>query len=140
MSRFVVDASVAVKWFVPEIHSREAVTLLDSAHTLLAPDLVLTEVANALWKKTRRGELRPGEARLVLGSLAAVGLELVPSRELVEAALELALRAGCTVYDGVYLALAIHHNCPLVTADRRLRTLTALRGLAKHLMWLPALV
>jgi predicted nucleic acid-binding protein len=139
VSRYVVDASVAVKWFVPEVHSREAEVLLGPAHVLLAPDLLYAEVGNALWKKTRRGELRPDEARLVLGGLRRVALQLTPTHVLVEAALDVALRADCTVYDGVYLALAVHHDCPLVTADRRLRALTAPRGLARYVTWLPAL-
>lgn len=139
MSRFVVDASVAVKWFVPEANSPEAAALLDPAHTLYAPDLLVAEVGNVLWKKTRRRELRPGEARLILRGLASVPLELTPSRDLVGAALDLALHVGCSAYDGMYLALAIHHDCRLVTADRRLRELLGRRALARHVSVLPAL-
>jgi predicted nucleic acid-binding protein len=139
VSAYVVDASVAVKWFVPEPHSREAAALLDPTLTLHAPDLLFAEVSNTLWKKTRRRELRPGEARLVLRGLASVPLEVTPIRELAPAALDLALDAGCTVYDAVYLALAIHHNCRLVTADQRLGRLIRPRALARHISLLPAI-
>ena len=137
MSRFVVDASVAVKWFVPEVHSLEAAALLDPAHTLHAPDLIFAEVGNALWKKARRHELRPVEARGVLRGLASVPLELTPTRDLVSGALDLALHLGCTAHDAMYLALAIHHECRFVTADRRLSELVGRGALARHVSVLP---
>jgi len=139
VSAYVVDASVAVKWFVPESHSREAAALLDPSFTLHAPDLLFSEVSNALWKKTRRRELRPGEAGLVLRGLNSVPIEVTSVRQLAAAALDLALEAGCTVYDGVYLALAIHHDCRLVTADQRLGRLIRPKMLARHVSLLSAI-
>ena len=139
MSAYVIDASVAVKWFVPELHSREAAALLDPTFALHAPDLLFAEVSNALWKKTRRRELNPGEARLVLRGLASVPLEVTPTRQLAAGALDLALDAGCTAYDAVYLALAIHHNCRLVTADERLGRLSRPKTLVRHISVLPAI-
>ena len=138
MSRYVVDASVAVKWFVPEVHSLEAAALLDPTHTLYAPDLLFAEVGNTLWKKTRRRELRPAEARVVLRGLASVPLGITPTRDLVSGALDLALHVGCTAYDAMYLALAMHHDCRLVTADRRLHELVGRRALARHVSVLPS--
>ena len=61
LSRVVVDASVAIKWFVPEVHAEAARRLLREGMTLLAPDLIWAEVANALWRKWREKEL-PAEA------------------------------------------------------------------------------
>ena len=139
MSRFVVDASVAVKWLVPEIHTQEAELLLDSTHVLLAPELLYAEVGNALWKRVRRRELSGEEASLVLGALHRFTLEVTPTRALVNSALELALQADCTVYDGLYLALAIHDECRLVTADSRLRSAASRHGFARHIAWLPTL-
>ena len=57
LSRVVVDASVAIKWFVPEVHAVAARRLLQEGMTLLAPDLIWAEVANALWRKWREKEL-----------------------------------------------------------------------------------
>ena len=79
MSRYVVDASVAVKWLVPEIHTQEAEQLLDPTHVLLAPDLLYAEVGNALWKRVRRRELRAEEARLVLAALHQFSLDMTAS-------------------------------------------------------------
>ena len=139
MSAYVIDASVAVKWFVPELHSREAAALLDPTFALHAPDLLFAEVSNALWKKTRRRELKLSEARLVLRGLASVPLEVTPTCQLAAGALDLALEAGCTVYDAVYLALAIHHDCRLVTADERFGRLIRPRALSRHISLLPAI-
>ena len=58
MNGLVVDASVAIKWFIDEPDSGEAVAVLQ--HSISAPDLLAPECANILWKKVGRGELRPG--------------------------------------------------------------------------------
>jgi predicted nucleic acid-binding protein len=58
MSLYVVDASVAVKLYVPEVHSQKAVQFFSDQHDLLAPDLMLSEFGNIIWKKvTLLGEL-----------------------------------------------------------------------------------
>ena len=54
MSLFVVDASVAIKWFLPEIHSDAALPLLAHKHLLHAPDLIFSEFGNVLWKRVRK--------------------------------------------------------------------------------------
>ena len=59
----VVDASVIVKWFVPEVHSAAARKWLDASHDYIAPDLMFPEVGNTLWKKVREGELAPEDAQ-----------------------------------------------------------------------------
>ncbi|HKO55026.1 MAG TPA: type II toxin-antitoxin system VapC family toxin [Thermoanaerobaculia bacterium] len=58
----VVDASVAIKWFVPEVHSITAIQVLHGEAALAAPDLIYSEFGNTLWKKTRRGELSRASA------------------------------------------------------------------------------
>jgi len=117
----VVDASVAVKWYVPERGSDHASGLLARGLRLLAPDLLLTEFGNTLWKKTRRGELSPREAQHVVTAFAsAPPIVLRPSVPLLTAAFEIATRFGRSVYDALYLALAVAEDCFLVTADDRL--------------------
>lgn len=133
--RVVVDAAVAVKWFVPETHSTEAGRLLDPQHELLAPDLLLPEVGNVLWKKVRRRELREEEARLVLRGLGHVPLEIYPSSPLAALALEIGLATGRTVYDALYLALAETRQCRLVTADKRLVHALAGGPMGRRLLW-----
>jgi predicted nucleic acid-binding protein len=133
----VVDASVVIKWHVPEIHAEGAARLLeDDAPDLHAPDLLFPEVGNIAWKKVGRGELTSDQASAIVRLLAAAPLEVHPCGPLIEAALEIALRTGRTVYDSLYLALAVHLKGRLVTADERL--CNALRGgaLEPYLLWI----
>jgi predicted nucleic acid-binding protein len=119
---WVVDASVAVKWLIPERGSDNADRLLAAGEMLLAPDLVLVEAANALWKKAARGEVSVGEARRALDILRGGALETRPTPPLVRRALELAGQLRHPVYDCVYVALAEMEDARLVTADARLLT------------------
>jgi len=128
----VVDSSVALKWFVPEALSDRAASLLDGDLQLAAPDLLYTEAANVLWKKVGRGELQKEEARDVLSALARTPLAITASHALLEAALEIALAHDRTVYDSLYVALAVAHDSVLVTADARLVNALSKGPLSAH--------
>jgi len=121
MNRYVVDASVAVKWFVPEIRTEFAIQLLQPENVLLAPDLLMSEVCNTLWKKVRRGELDRDDALQCLTDLNLMPLQLYASAELVQDALRVSTSEGIPAYDSLYLALASLLDCHMVTADARLR-------------------
>ena len=138
MSLFVVDANVVAKWFVPERLSEEALQLLDGSHELATPDLVWSEVGNVLWKKTRSGELTRSEAVRIAQALAECPITVFPSRVLLESALEIALRTERTVYDSMYLALAVALECRLATADERLAHALAGGPLAECVLWVGA--
>ena len=112
MSRYVVDASVAIKWYLSEPESDAAGRLLDPEHDLIAPDLLFAEVGNALWKRWRRGEIGLGDLRDPLAALAAVPFEVRSAVPLLSAAAEVAVVSGCTVCDGLYVALAIETGAP----------------------------
>lgn len=127
MSVFVVDASVVIKWFVPEIHSDAARSLLATTHHYFAPDLLFPEVGNAIWKKVRRGELTVDEGQRLVADISRVAVDTVSTRGLLNDAHSLAVTIGLTVYDAVYLALAVRLKTQLITADDRLR-----RALAAH--------
>src|SRR6266516_4871280 len=122
MKKFVVDASVAVKWFVPEMHSAAAVRLIDPQIVVSAPDLIASEFANTLWKKVRRDEIQRDEAEEILTAFAALPLEIYPSSVFLASAFQLALTFDRTIYDSLYLALALARECPLITADRKFHT------------------
>ena len=118
--RQVADSSVVVKWYVPEIGSEEAAALLVCGAELLAPDLLTAEFGNVLWKKVQRGELSDQEAQEILGLFVEhPPVTLVASIDYVRPALELALTFGRTLYDSLYLALALAENTRLITADAR---------------------
>src|SRR5439155_20561347 len=96
------------------------------------PDLLLTEAANALWKKIRRRELTTAEATEVLQVLGTTRLELRPTGPLLDRALELAASLDHPVYDCVYLALAEVSRGRLVTdGDSLLRRVRRRRGLPR---------
>lgn len=113
---FVVDASVAVKWLVDEDGSEAALRLLDE-HQLAAPDLLISECANIFWKKVRRNELTREEASVAARLMQGVGLQLLPTRHLLETATLLAIDVDHPACDCVYLALALERGWPFVTAD-----------------------
>lgn len=119
MSPTVVDASVAIKWVIPEAGTREALALL-SAGGLCAPDLITAECANILWKKTRLQELTAEEASIAARLIEHAAFEIHPTRHLLQAATDLAIRIDHPAYDCVYLALALQEGGRLVTADARL--------------------
>jgi predicted nucleic acid-binding protein len=112
---FVIDASVAIKWVVEEPRTRQALDLL--RQTLLAPDLLIAECANILWKKVRRNELSEGEASLAARLLANSDVDPMPMRPLLERATRIAIAMDHPAYDCVYLALAEDRGCEFVTAD-----------------------
>ena len=117
---WVIDASIAVKWVVPEALSDEADRVRDHPHDILAPDLLLVEVANALWRKTLAREISGGEAKAAFDLVRASGVDLRPTPPLIPGAMELARRLGHPVYDCVYLTLAEREHATFVTADERL--------------------
>ncbi len=116
----VVDASVACKWLVEEVGSAEAAKLLAGNEGLIAPDLVVPEVCNALWRKSRAGQIDAGVARELVDGIAGFFDTLVPSAAIAARSFAIAETLDHPVYDCFYLALAEHADAPLVTADARL--------------------
>ncbi len=120
MTRYVVDASVAVKWLVREPLSDKAARLLGVGMSLMAPDLLFAEATNALWAMRQRGDLKDEELVEAVEMLRAVPVS-VPGTlgQLTPAAARLAMDLRHPAYDCFYLALALQEGAPLVTADRR---------------------
>ena len=116
--RLVVDASVAVKWLVAEEDSDAADRLLtdDDLH---APRLMASEIANALWRRARIGEIEPGRAGTLMAAVSAMPLHWSSDETLCADAVRLAEALDRPVYDCVYLALAHRVDARLVTADVR---------------------
>ena len=118
----VVDASVAIKWFVEEPDSPAARHLL-STHaaglsTLVAPDLLVYEVSNVL---LHNPTFKVTEVQRSVERLYELELELIaPSSELIADAIALAATKRLTFYDALYVQLALHLELPLYTADRKL--------------------
>lgn len=125
MKSYVIDANVAIKWYVPEVLAQRAVYLLREATNggvaLFAPDLIWAELGNVLWNKLQRNELDAEIIRQILGAVAvAFPVETVPCSLLLAAAFEIASAFNRTVYDSLYIALAQSMQATFITADERL--------------------
>jgi len=132
----VIDASVIIKWFIREDLYDEGQRLLEREDQFAAPDIVVPEVVNILWKKTQRGELVHSEADAILALVLGARLSLIASSELARRSLAIAVSLGHPAYDCLYIACAEAAIVPLVTADRRLlRTVapTPFAGFVRHL-------
>ena len=112
----MVDASVALKWLVVEEDAARAVELLQSGSDFFAPRLIIDEVANALWKKTRRQLLKPSEAmeRIRLLPRYFKALLDISSMDVV---LDMAMTIDHPIYDCIYLQAARERGLPFITAD-----------------------
>ena len=112
----IVDASVAIKWLVVE-EQTDLANGLAARHRLIAPDLIVGEIANAIWKKWARGELSgvPARLPLVLDMLD----EILPLGPFAYRAAELAIELNHPAYDCFYLAMAEWREEQLITADAR---------------------
>ena len=119
MITLVVDASIAVKWVVEEEGTSQALALRERAR-LIAPELLVAECANILWKKVQRDELSRDESLLAAQLLETAEIELLPTRSLLGPATRIAIELDHPAYDCLYLALAVEQDCRFVTADRRL--------------------
>ena|SRR5919106_523431 len=122
----VIDASVAFKWFVQEEGTERALVLLERDEPVVAPDLVVAEVANAAWKSLRRRELSTLQFDRILSDVAQPFSRLVPLNQLIRPAAALTRQLDHAIYDCLYLALADAEGVPVITADQRL--LDAVRG------------
>jgi predicted nucleic acid-binding protein len=120
--KYVLDASIALKWVLAEPDAAKARQLRDdfrnAVHELIAPDSYTLEIAHALTKSHRRG-LVPDPWRLWGDAMTTVP-RLFPSMPLTPRAIQIATGARIGVYDCLYVALAEREGCELVTADARL--------------------
>lgn len=119
MTDYVIDASVAIKWVVEEPGTAEALALRDGGR-LMAPELLVAECANILWKKAIRNELSRQEALFAAKLLKSAEIELIPMRGLLEAITAIAIDLQHPAYDALYIAVALERDCRFVTADQGL--------------------
>ena len=116
----VVDASVALKWFVDEEGSPEAGSLLTGGIILIAPDLIMPEICNGTWKLVRRGMMDQIQQTAAVTRLPSMLDELAPTGPLAPRAAAISMLLDHPAYDCFYLALAEQRGATMVTADRRL--------------------
>jgi predicted nucleic acid-binding protein len=144
LNLIVPDASVAAKWFLPrsdETLVREAIGVLRRYESgqiqLIVPSIFWAEIGNVFWKAVRLGRW-PEEAALTAArEMVDRQFPTIADSELLIDAISIALHAGRTVYDSLYVALALPYNAEMVTADERLANSVAARFPVK---WLGAML
>ncbi|TDR95903.1 type II toxin-antitoxin system VapC family toxin [Enterovirga rhinocerotis] len=125
MSALVVDASVAVKWFVQEDDSEDAVRILDSVDDLHAPRLLKLELANALWANVGRGVIGIDQAHEGILRIERTMSRWHDDESLILQAFDWSVSYRHPIYDFCYLSLALTLGLRVVTADRRFLRLLA---------------
>ena len=116
----IIDASVAIKWFVQENLHTEARRIFDYRRDIEAPDFIMSEVANIAWKKVRRAEISREQAAIIVTAMPQYIPKLSSLLDYIEDALDLALELDHPVYDCIYLACTMKNEGVFVTADKRL--------------------
>lgn len=142
MGLAVIDASIAVKWFLEESDTEDALRLqsdfFEGLLSVRVPSVFPYEIMNALHSSRRfsRRELLES-AR----DLDRCGFQTVPLfGEFLERTVSMALGSGTTIYDASYLALAAVAECPLYTADEALLALGGARAQVRHIRDYPSRV
>lgn len=122
--RLIVDSGVAVKWIIEEPDSTVADQILQSYQqsqvAFYAPDLILPEVGNIIWKKVIFSGLDISDAKAAITKFDSIPFELIDSSSLFDDAFSISVSFKRTFYDSLYLAAANDLECDLVTADERL--------------------
>ena len=121
MIPYIVDASVGIKWLLPEPRTREALWVRSSGHPLHVPSFFDLELTSVLVKKQRAGLLTERQATRFVAQLRMLPLTRHAEQTLLPQAYEIAIGTGSSVYDATYLALAQRLNGKMVTADEAFR-------------------
>jgi predicted nucleic acid-binding protein len=115
----VVDASVAIKWFVHETDSDRAQWLFNPDVKRIAPDFALAEIANGLRRKERVGDMPQDAVRRSVASMPRLFHRLVTCSDVMTTSIRLSQALDHSVYDCIYLAVAQSLAAPLITADTK---------------------
>ena len=130
----VVDASVALKWFVDEDRTPAAVALLAGSHDLIAPELIIGEMCNTAWRMWRIGRMTKEQVAIVAAQAGHALRELVSLDILSVRASRIAMELDHPAYDCFYLALAEQRETRVVTANSRFIAKTRGSPWAEHVV------
>ena len=134
----VVDASVAVKWFILEERHELARRLVEPGVSRCSPDFLQVEVANVLSRKLRGGLISEPHCKTALAVLDGL-VSLVPTGRHIERAFDLSMRLHHALYDCIYVAVAEERNATFVTDDEKFGRKCLDAGLAKRVTTLRSL-
>ncbi len=131
---YVLDASVIAKWFLEEEYSDLALSIrkrfVDGDVDLAVPDLILYELANTL----RYKGFNASDVKKAVRTLFWMKLRIItPTRDVIEAAVDLAFKYDISFYDSYYLALADALGYTLITVDTKLYNKIKTSGIIEHI-------
>jgi predicted nucleic acid-binding protein len=136
----VIDASVVIKFYIPEILSEKSQEVLtraaDGELVLYAPDLLYPETGSILWKKQRLHELTPAEVYEIVNSITSLPIRIASAKQVMPLAVDIAMYSGITVYDAMYVAVAGIYETRMITADRKLTAALAKTEFKNYVQWL----
>ncbi|MEK7678774.1 MAG: type II toxin-antitoxin system VapC family toxin [Deltaproteobacteria bacterium] len=135
MSVFIVDASVAAKWFIEEEYNEAALSVLDESNQLHAPEFLLLEMDSIICKWIRRDVVTPAEGSDMRDALRQYPIQHHPFVSFLDSGFAIANQTGQSVYDCLYVALAALLKGRMVTADRRLYDAMNNGPFKKHVVW-----
>jgi predicted nucleic acid-binding protein len=138
--RLVVDASVAIQWYLREQFTVAALNALRDDISIHAPELLVAEFGNVLWKKVRAGDINRSEADTISDAFLRRRIHFHPLRTILAKALENAIDSSIPVYDWIYVVLADSLDCRFVTADRKFFLAVRKTALKKRVVWIEELL
>jgi len=126
MSTHVIDACVAIKWFLPEEKYKEAGNILSHHKRFYAPDLFEIEIDSIIIKKVRQRLIEKEDAYRIFEEIRNIPIQIIPYKLIEKLAFDLSVALPITQYDACYLAIAIEYNEKVISAD--LRFVRGLKG------------
>lgn len=136
MSVFIVDASVAAKWFIEEEYGKAALSVLEEKNKIHAPDFLLLEMDSIICKWVRRGVVTTEEGIDLRDALRQYPIQQHSFVSFLDSAFAIANQTGQSVYDCLYVALSALLKGRMVTADRRLYEGLKNGRFKKHIVWI----
>lgn len=130
---YVIDASVAVKWFIWEEGTEESNKLLEQLTIFYVPDLFLMEIDSIITKKVRRNELTVSDAHQKRRTFRQLPYMLISYKQLEEFAFRLATEFSITLYEAAYLATAVDYDATFYTADKHLVNVMSNTPFSNHI-------
>jgi len=136
VSIYVIDASIALKWFVEEDFTEKSLNLISEQNELHAPDFITLEIEGVLCKWIRRNIIKEKEAREIRTSIIKFPMFMHPFTSLQDVAFVIAIKTGQSPYDCLYVALAALLGGKMVTADRKLYDCLVNTPFLKNMAWI----
>lgn len=115
----VIDACVAIKWFLPETGYKNAGAILRKHNKMIAPDLFFVEMDAIITKKVRQKLTEREDASNIYDEVRNIPFQVVPYTLISKIAFDLSSALSITQYDACYLSVAIEFDQKVYTADKR---------------------